>query len=181
MAQRLAIAVALLGDPGVLVLDEPLTSLDPAGMRWISQFLRSLAAEGRTVFVASQVLSELEPTADRLVVLGRGRLLAEAGVAELLTRAPRTVRVCGPDAGELHGLVSGLASFAAEVRWLGDGGLVVSGVSAGLIGDLAFDLGVRLHELCTAPASLEQVYLKMTAGAVRYRDPAFQEQRIGFV
>ncbi|MFC9297293.1 ABC transporter ATP-binding protein [Streptomyces sp. NPDC057011] len=176
MGQRLGIAGALLGDPQVLMLDEPVNGLDPDGVRWIRQFLRSLAAEGRTVFISSHLMSEMELTADRLIVIGKGRLIADTGMEELLaSHAGGTVRVRGPESGALHGLVSALAGYAADVQWAGSNELIVTGATVEQVGDLAHEMGVRLHELRAVEASLEQVYMELTADSVEYGNSAFQQ------
>ena len=168
MAQRLGIAGALLGDPGVLLFDEPVNGLDPDGVRWVRGLMRSLAAEGRTVFVSSHLMSEMQQTADQLVVLGRGRLLAAAPTAEVIASTARSavvLRVPGPaDRARMREL---LGREAAAVSSEGDE-LVVSGVSAARAGDLAHEHGVRLHGLRSRDASLEQAYLRLTDGSVEF-------------
>ncbi|MFF8690875.1 ABC transporter ATP-binding protein [Streptomyces sp. NPDC015144] len=170
MYQRLGMAGALLGDPGVLVLDEPVNGLDPDGVRWVRELVRSLAAEGRTVFLSSHLMSEMQLTADQLVIIGRGRLLADTPMAELLAGgSPASVRIRVPDPDGLRLLTGRLREDGgAEVETTADGGLVVKGRAAGEIGDLAHRLGVRLHELRTDSASLEQVYMELTARSVEY-------------
>ncbi|MDJ1137417.1 ATP-binding cassette domain-containing protein [Streptomyces iconiensis] len=171
MGQRLGIAAALLGDPEVLLLDEPVNGLDPDGVLWIRTLLRSLAAEGRTVFLSSHLMSEMELTADRLVVIGRGRLLAEAPMADVLAGGTRhTVRVRGPETEELRTLAHHIGAEAENVRWLSDGELEVTGVRAGRVGDVAHERRVRLHELRAAEATLEEAYMRLTSGSVEYAD-----------
>ena len=168
MGQRLGIAGALLGDPGVLLFDEPVNGLDPDGVRWVRQLMRSLAAEGRTVFVSSHLMSEMQLTADRLVVIGRGRLLADARVDEFIARNSRTtVAVRVPVPGERVKLDSRLRGEGAYTH-LEDGELIVDGLGVARIGDLAHELSVRLHGLSERTASLEQAYMELTASSVEY-------------
>ncbi|MGW9195619.1 ABC transporter ATP-binding protein [Micromonospora chersina] len=168
MGQRLGIAGALLGDPPVLLLDEPVNGLDPDGVRWIRRFTRGLADEGRTVLISSHLMSEMQQTADRVVVLGRGRLVADAPLAELIAARPASsVRVRGPEPAGLAALEARLAAEGATVD-ADEDGLAVTGVTAGRVGDLAYELGVRLHELTPVAASLEEAFLELTAGSVEY-------------
>ncbi|MFB6813933.1 ABC transporter ATP-binding protein [Streptomyces sp. NPDC056347] len=169
MYQRLGVAGALLGDPGVLILDEPVNGLDPDGVRWVRELVRSLAAEGRTVFLSSHLMSEMQLTADQLVIIGRGRLLADTSMAELLAGSSlASVRVRTPDPEGLRLLAGHLRKGNGDVEPSAGDGLVVKGRSAGEVGDLAHRLGVRLHELRTESASLEQVYMELTARSVEY-------------
>ncbi|MFF5175820.1 ABC transporter ATP-binding protein [Micromonospora sp. NPDC000089] len=165
MAQRLGIAGALLGDPPVLLFDEPVNGLDPDGVRWIRDLTRRLAAEGRTVLISSHLMSEMEQTADHLVVIGRGRLIADTPLAQLLAGATGAVRVRGP---RLAGLADRLAAEGATVNPDGDGTLTVTGLTAARVGDLAYELGLPLHELSTASATLEETFLRLTGDAVEY-------------
>jgi ABC-2 type transport system ATP-binding protein len=166
MAQRLGIAGALLGDPPVLMLDEPVNGLDPEGIRWIRGFLRALAAEGRAVLVSSHLMGELEGTADQLVIIGRGRLIAEASVSELLGAASGdSVTVRTPAPGEAMGV---LAGAGATVTSSGQDELEVSGLPPQRIADLMAERGLRLHALTPDRASLEEAYMKLTADAVEY-------------
>ncbi|KKK06746.1 ABC transporter ATP-binding protein [Micromonospora sp. HK10] len=168
MGQRLGIAGALLGDPPVLLLDEPVNGLDPDGVRWIRRFTRDLADEGRTVLVSSHLMSEMEQTADRVVVLGRGRLIADAPLAELLAGRPSgTVRVRGPEPAGLTALRDRLTAEGATVDLDGTG-LSVAGATAARVGDLVYELGVRVHELTPVAASLEEAFLELTADSVEY-------------
>ena len=168
MGQRLGIAGALLGDPEVLMFDEPVNGLDPDGVRWVRQLMRSLAAEGRTVFVSSHLMSEMQLTADQLVVIGRGRLIADAPVAEVIAGSSRTtVAVRVPDQTHRAVLRDRLTTEAERVESTDDR-LVVTGVPAERVGDLAHELGVRLHELHTERASLEEAYMELTADSVQY-------------
>ncbi|WSG01762.1 ATP-binding cassette domain-containing protein [Micromonospora sp. NBC_01740] len=166
MRQRLGIAAALLGDPPVLLFDEPFNGLDPEGVRWVRDLFRRLAAEGRTVFVSSHLMSEMQNCVDRLVVIGRGRLIAEQGLAEFAagnTRADVTVRT--PDPATLSAV---LTAEGAHVRPDDAGVLVVTGLTAARIGDLALAHRVGLHELTARTASLEEAFMALTADSVEY-------------
>jgi ABC-2 type transport system ATP-binding protein len=166
MKQRLGIALALLGDPPVLMFDEPVNGLDPEGVHWIRQLFKSLAAEGRTVFVSSHLMSEMALTADHLIVIGRGRLLADLPTAEFIAANARgDVLVRSPRPGDLARL---LASRGATVGPEGDGGLAVSGMDAPAIADLAAEHNIGVHELTPRHASLEQAYLDITKDSVEY-------------
>jgi ABC-2 type transport system ATP-binding protein len=164
MAQRLGIAAALLGDPAVVILDEPVNGLDPDGIRWIRGLLRGLAAEGRTVFVSSHLMSEMALTADQLVIVGRGRLLADVSMAEM-TAASSAVRVRSPQAARLRGLLS-----SPGVAVTGDSDVLsVSGRSTDEIARTALTHGVLVTELTPVHASLEEAYLKLTHDDVEYQ------------
>jgi ABC-2 type transport system ATP-binding protein len=168
MSQRLGIAAALLGDPPVLLFDEPVNGLDPEGIRWVRTFVRALAAEGRTVLVSSHLLAEMANTADRLVVIGRGRLIASTTVAEFVSRSGGdAVRVRSPQLDALIELLSGAGlDFATEP----DGSaLAVRGAAIEVVGELAARNGITLHELSTRQGSLEDAYLRLTDGDVQYR------------
>jgi ABC-2 type transport system ATP-binding protein len=167
MSQRLGIAATLLGDPGVLLFDEPVNGLDPEGIRWVRHFLRGLAAEGRTVFVSSHLISEMSLTADRLVVIGRGRLIVETDVEDFVQRSGGgSVRLVSPDA---TAFASALTAAGATVSNEDKGALTVEGLSASQIGDLAFRDGVRIHELTPIAASLEDAFMELTQDEVEYR------------
>ncbi|RGC70252.1 Glutamine transport ATP-binding protein GlnQ [Micromonospora sp. MW-13] len=170
MGQRLGIAGALLGDPPVLLFDEPVNGLDPDGVRWIRQLTRSLAAQGRTVLVSSHLMSEMQQTADHLVVIGRGRLIADAPTSEVIAggSAAASVRVRGPQPAGLATLARRLAGDGAVVEADGPHGLIVTGLTADRVGDLAYELGVALHELTPVAASLEQAFMALTDGSVEY-------------
>jgi len=174
MKQRLGIGAALLGDPGVLLFDEPVNGLDPEGVRWIRELLRWLAAEGRTVLVSSHLMSEMELTADRLVIIGRGRLIEDTTVRELAERFQEGVLVRSPRAAEL---ASALAAAGAAVAGRSDGGLSVRGLEVARIGDLAAERGIPLHEVAAQRSSLEDAYLKLTAGSVEYRSGGGEQTR----
>jgi ABC-2 type transport system ATP-binding protein len=166
MGQRLGLAAALFGDPGVLILDEPVNGLDPEGIVWIRNLMRSLASEGRAVFVSSHLLSEMALTADHLIVVGRGRLIAETSVAEFIERSSRNfVRVRAP---QLHRLGQLLASEGAGIETQDDGALAVTGSSEEAIGDLAAEHGITLHELSPQNASLEEAYIELTHESVDF-------------
>ncbi|MFF5052701.1 ABC transporter ATP-binding protein [Micromonospora sp. NPDC000663] len=168
MGQRLGIAGALLGDPPVLMFDEPVNGLDPDGVRWVRQLTRTLADEGRTVFVSSHLMSEMQLSADQLVVIGRGRLLADAPVAEVIAGSGVAVRVRSPHPDALATLAAHLTAAGATVEPAGPDELTVTGTTADRVGDLAHELGVRLHELSAHGASLEQAFMELTADSVEY-------------
>ncbi len=163
MRQRLGIAAALLGDPRVLIFDEPVNGLDPEGIRWIRDFMRSLAREGRAVLVSSHLMSEMAQTADHLVVIGRGRLVADTAVSELV-RGEGTVLVRTPDAG----FAQLLATAGGTVREGAEASLVVSGLTSGEIGKLAAYHGVALAELTPQRVSLEDAFMDLTRDSVEY-------------
>ena len=170
MSQRLGIAAALLGDPAVLMFDEPVNGLDPEGIRWVRALMRGLAAEGRTVLVSSHLLSEMAQTADHLIVVGRGRLVADTSTAGFVSRAAGTstvlVRVAeSTDAS----FADGLAAAGAEVGPGPDGALLVSGLPSTEIGALATATGVVLAELTPQLASLEEAFIELTEPDVEYR------------
>jgi ABC-2 type transport system ATP-binding protein len=167
MGQRLGIAVALLGDPQTLILDEPVNGLDPDGVLWVRQLTRYLASQGRTVFLSSHLMSEMALTADHVIVLGRGRVLADAPIDVITGRAGSnrvTVRTPSPDA-----LGQAISGEGVSVTQLPDGALSIAGISAEQIGEAAFRAGVLLHELAPVKASLEQAYLELTQDDVEYR------------
>jgi ABC-2 type transport system ATP-binding protein len=166
MGQRLGIAGALLGDPQILMFDEPVNGLDPEGILWIRNLMKALAAEGRTVFVSSHLMSEMENTADHLLVIGRGKLIADCTVAEFIAaNSQQTVRVRTPQPDLMTKLV---AAAGAAVREDGDGSMVITGLDPSQVGDLAYDNAVRLHELSPVHASLEQAFMELTAGSVQF-------------
>jgi ABC-2 type transport system ATP-binding protein len=167
MGQRLGIAAALLGDPATLVLDEPVNGLDPQGILWIRNLLRGLAEEGRTVFVSSHLMSEMALTAEHLIVVGRGRLIADTSVREFTDLASRnTVRVRTPEAAKLRGLLAGPGVTVTGVE---DDQLDVTGLSSAEIGLVACDHRVPLEELTPVKASLEEAFMELTEDAVEYR------------
>ena len=165
MRQRLGLAQALLGDPAVLVLDEPANGLDPAGIAWLRGFLRALAAEGRTVLVSSHVLSEVQQTVDDVVVIAHGRLVTQGRLREL-EAAKASVLVRTPERSRLAAALTEARAGAAVVDD-GDSGLSVSGWSTDDIGRLAFATGVELHELSNQPGDLERLFLDLTSEVAR--------------
>ena len=170
MKQRLGLAAALLGDPPILMFDEPVNGLDTEGIHWIRQFFKALAAEGRTVLVSSHLMTEMALTADHLIVIGRGRLLADTPTGQLIdSSARRDVLLRSPRAAELAGL---LATRGATVTPQPDGALVITGLDAPAIGDLAAQHGIALHALVPRQASLEEAYLDLTGESTDYRAPA---------
>jgi ABC-2 type transport system ATP-binding protein len=167
MGQRLGIAGALLGDPQILMFDEPVNGLDPEGILWIRNLMKALAAEGRTVFVSSHLMSEMENTAEHLLVIGRGKLIADCTVAEFIAaNSQQTVRVRTPQPDLMTKLV---AAAGAAVREDGDGSMVITGLDPSRVGDLAYENAVRLHELSPVHASLEQAFMELTAPTVQFR------------
>jgi ABC-2 type transport system ATP-binding protein len=166
MKQRLGIAAAMLGDPAVLIFDEPVNGLDPEGIRWVRGLFRGLAAEGRTVLVSSHLMSEMENTADHLIVIGRGRLIADTPVAAFVERGARPhVAVRTPAA---LALTSALAAAGGSVAAGPDGLLEVTGLTAAKVGDLALAHGIPVHELAPRRASLEEAFMELTADSVDY-------------
>lgn len=166
MGQRLGIAAALLGDPAVVMLDEPVNGLDPEGVRWVRELLRGLAAEGRTVMLSSHLMSEMAQTADRLVVVGRGRLLADTTVDALVEQAEGSgVRVATSEPARLRSL---LAGPGVAITSTGAERLVVSGLDTRRIGQLAAEHQVPLYELVTESVSLEEAFMNLTQDAVEY-------------
>ncbi|GAB2903521.1 ATP-binding cassette domain-containing protein [Streptomyces mayteni] len=169
MRQRLGIAAALLGDPPVLLLDEPVNGLDPDGVRWLRRLIRSLAAEGRTVFLSSHLMSEMQDTADHVAVIGRGRLIADEPIASLIERgSENAIRIRSPRLGDL---LPHLAGAGLTVRQPDGGGgdeILVLGGTLAEIGDLAFRHGVPVHELGERRASIEEAYLELTENSVEY-------------
>jgi ABC-2 type transport system ATP-binding protein len=161
MRQRLSLAGALLGDPQVLILDEPANGLDPQGIRWLRDLLRGFAAEGRTVLVSSHVLAEMQQLADDVVIIARGRIVAQAGVGDVVGRAGGTVRVRSP---QRERLVEALRSGGFEATLLDEHGLSVRNASPAQVGDIAATEGVALHELVAEEATLEEVFLELTEG-----------------
>ncbi|MGH9071604.1 MAG: ATP-binding cassette domain-containing protein [Acidimicrobiales bacterium] len=167
MGQRLGIATALLGDPSTLLFDEPGNGLDPEGIRWIRQLLKSLAAEGRTVFVSSHLMSEMAITAEQLIVIGRGKLIADTSVAEFVRRSSGGyVRVRTPAAAHL---ADQLRRRGANVAAEDGGSLAISGMDMQAVGELAAAEGVVLHELSFQAASLEEAFMELTGDSVEFR------------
>lgn len=166
MSQRLGLAAALLGDPRILLFDEPVNGLDPEGIRWIRSLLQRLASEGRTIFLSSHLMSEMEETADHIIVIGRGRLIADASITEFTQRSTSShVRVVSPQADELAPL---LRKAGATV--VGDAnGLTVTGMEPSQIGYLATEHRIEIHELALRRASLEAAFMELTQDSVEYQ------------
>jgi ABC-2 type transport system ATP-binding protein len=167
MSQRLGIAATMLGDPKVVMFDEPVNGLDPEGILWIRNFMKSLAAEGRTVFVSSHLMSEMEHTADHLIVVGKGKMIAASSMSEFIARSSGTairVKTPSPDS-----LVLAIAAEGGEATTEKDGTLLVRGMAAETVGDIAFEKGIRLHELAAVRASLEEAFMELTGDSVEYR------------
>ena len=166
MSQRLGIAATMLGDPKVLMFDEPVNGLDPEGILWIRNLMKALAAQGRTVFVSSHLMSEMENTADHLIVIGRGKLIADCTMAEFIARSSGSaVRVRTPSPDQL---VLAIAAEGGSAAADTEGTLLVQGMAADKVGDIAFENSIRLHELTTTRASLEEAYMEVTADSVEY-------------
>ncbi|HEX2052827.1 MAG TPA: ATP-binding cassette domain-containing protein [Actinomycetota bacterium] len=182
MSQRLGIAGALLGDPGVLLFDEPVNGLDPDGVRWVRRLARKLAAEGRTVLVSSHLMSEMQLTADHLIVLGRGRLLMDAPVREVVAGAGGgRVQIRVPNRRDLNAIGRRLLQESLSVRRMGDDCLLVEGATAGELGDLAYAMDIRIHQLKTIEASLEEAYMALTGDSLEFVAGADHIDRTGEV
>jgi ABC-2 type transport system ATP-binding protein len=178
MGQRLGIAAALLGDPGVLMLDEPVNGLDPEGVRWIRLLLQRLAAEGRTILLSSHLMQEMALTAAHLIVIGRGRLIADCSTTEFIDRhAPRSVLVRTPAAAEFARL---LDTYGGQTAQQGDA-LQVTGLEIREIGELAAGRGVVLHELSPQQASLEDAFMELTRNDVEYSTEQTHTNPIGSI
>ncbi|MFF8368566.1 ABC transporter ATP-binding protein [Streptomyces lydicus] len=166
MSQRLGIAAALLGDPQVLLFDEPVNGLDPEGIHWIRNLMKNLAAQGRTVFVSSHLMSEMALTADHLVVIGQGRLMADTSMKDFIHQNSRSyVRMRSPEQEKLRDVLTGEGIRAVAV---GDGSLEIDGVPVERLGELAAAHRLVLHELSPQHASLEEAFMRLTAGSVEY-------------
>jgi ABC-2 type transport system ATP-binding protein len=178
MGQRLGVAAALLGDPATVILDEPANGLDPEGIHWIRNLLKRLAAEGRTVFLSSHLMSEMSQTADHLIVIGRGRLIADTSVAEFVRRASSdlNVRVRSPRAGELR---DALAARDAHAQDIGEGLLEVSGLTGEQIGEIALQARIVISELTPLKASLEEAFMSLTGDSVEYHASTSEENGMG--
>ena len=168
MGQRLGIATALLGDPQVLVLDEPVNGLDPDGVLWVREFVRAFAAEGRTVLLSSHLMSEMAQTADHVLVLGRGSLIADAPIAQLIAAGggQRTVRVVSPQSIKLGELLRARGARSTQQSDCDE--LLLDGITAAEVGEVAAANGIVLHALSTDAASLEEAYLELTRGELEY-------------
>ena len=177
MYQRLGLAGALLGDPGTLLFDEPFNGLDPQGIYWMRSLLKRLAAEGRAILISSHLMSEMEETADHVVVIGKGRLIADSSITTF-TQGGSTnhVRVLSPQAEQLAGL---LREAGATHSVASDGALLVSKIEASQVGDIAASHGIRLHELSPQRASLEAAFMEMTNDCVEYRQQLREGELVG--
>ncbi|GGD65506.1 ABC transporter ATP-binding protein [Microbacterium murale] len=176
MGQRLGIASALLGDPHTLILDEPVNGLDPEGVRWVRQFVRFAASEGRTVLLSSHLMSEMAQTADHVIVMGRGRVLADAPLNELVRSwTATTVRVRSPRVADL---ASAVAAADVEIVSTSPDSLEIVGLPASRIGDIAADRGIPLHELTPSNGSLEDAYLALTGESVEYRSAEYPAKEL---
>jgi ABC-2 type transport system ATP-binding protein len=166
MSQRLGIAATLLGDPKVLMFDEPVNGLDPEGILWIRNVMKGLAAEGRTVFVSSHLMAEMENTADHLIVIGRGKLIADCSMPEFIAHSSgAAAKVRTPMADEF---IKAVTARGATTAVDDDGAIEVRGMTAEAIGDIAFEQAIRLHELTVVRASLEEAFMELTASSVEY-------------
>lgn len=165
MSQRLGIAGALLGDPGVLLFDEPANGLDPEGIKWIREFFQSLAREGRTVFVSSHLMSEMAVSADQIIVIGRGKFITQGSIDDLTATVQGTVFVRASDTATLTSM---LMTERGIVQQVNDNGLSVGGLTSDRIGEIAFSSGVVIYELTPQRASLEEVFMDLTADAVEF-------------
>jgi ABC-2 type transport system ATP-binding protein len=182
MSQRLGIAATLLGDPEILMFDEPVNGLDPEGILWIRNLMKGLAAEGRTVFVSSHLMSEMENTADHLLVIGKGKLIADCSMEEFIARSTQHgARVKTPQPGELTRAVAtagGQATMTGNATAGGSAELEVRGLTLERVGDVAFAAGVPLHMLAPARASLEEAFMELTADSVEYQGAAHELQQV---
>ena len=165
MSQRLGIAGALLGDPGILLFDEPVNGLDPEGIKWIREFFRTLANQGRTVFVSSHLMSEMAVSADEIIVIGRGKFITSGSIDDLTKTAKGTVLVRGSDHDKLASVI---ASHHGIVHESNDKGLVIGDLSSDEVGQIAFDAGITVFKLVPQRASLEEVFMDLTADSVEY-------------
>jgi ABC-2 type transport system ATP-binding protein len=166
MSQRLGIATALLGNPNILLFDEPVNGLDPEGIVWIRNLMKHLASEGRTIFVSSHLMSEMEDTAEHVLVIGRGKLIADMPIREFIqSSSTNHVRVLSPRAADLAPLLKAQGAAVADAA---NGGLVVTDMEAAMIGDIAASHGIALHELSPQRASLEEAFMELTQESVQY-------------
>ena len=179
MGQRLGIAAALLGDPQTVMLDEPVNGLDPEGILWIRNLLKALAAEGRTVFVSSHLMSEMALTAEQFIIIGKGRLIADVSAAELAEMtSQRSVIVRSPDAAQLRGLLS---APDVEILTSEHDVLEVTGLTADQVGARAWEANIRLQELTPKQASLEETFMELTSGAVEYHGTATTDHELATI
>ncbi len=178
MGQRLGIAAALLGNPSVLVLDEPVNGLDPEGVVWIRNLMKHLAGEGRTVFVSSHLMNEMAVTADHLIVIGRGKLVADCSTEEFIERSTeQTVVVHSPDAAKLAEVIAADGGTATPDG--DDGMMTVAGMAARRVGELAARDGLVLYELTTKRGSLEQAFMELTRDSVEYGNTSVPQPQVG--
>jgi ABC-2 type transport system ATP-binding protein len=169
MGQRLGIATALLGDPSILILDEPVNGLDPEGILWVRNLLKHVAAQGKTVFISSHLMNEMALTADHLIVIGRGHLIADAATSDVIQMSSSShIRVRSPQAAALATLITANGGVATED---GDTALAVTGLTQEAIGELAAANGVVLHELALTQGSLEEAFMELTEDSVDFRAP----------
>ncbi|MGO1938793.1 MAG: ATP-binding cassette domain-containing protein [Agrococcus casei] len=167
MGQRLGIAAALLGDPHTLILDEPVNGLDPEGVMWVRRFVRHAASEGRAVLLSSHLMSEMSQTADHLIVLGKGKVLADAPLNQIVKEwTTQSVRVRSPHARQIGEAVAG---EHVSVKHLGNGFLELEGISAEAVGDIAAKRQLTLHELTPTTGTLEDAYMQLTGDQVEYK------------
>jgi len=181
MSQRVGIAAAMLGSPSVLLLDEPVNGLDPEGILWVRNLMKNLASENRTIFVSSHLMNEMAVTADHLIVIGKGKLIADCSTQEFIERSSeKSVLVRSPDAGTLAGLITaegGKVTPQPPVDGRADG-LSVTGLEAPRIGEIAAANRIVLHELTPRLASLEEAYMELTAGSVEYGGMAHEDRAV---
>ncbi len=176
MSQRLGIATALLGDPRTLLFDEPVNGLDPEGIIWIRTLMKRLASEGRTIFVSSHLMSEMEDTAEHVVVIGRGRLIADMPIKDFIKRSSTNhVRVASPQAAQLAEVLRTQGALVDD----GDGALIVSAMEAPQIGEIAAAQGIVLHELAPQRATLEEAFIELTRDSVEYHAGASEPVAVG--
>jgi len=178
MGQRLGIAAALLGDPQVLILDEPANGLDSDGVRWVRALLQDLAAQGRTVLVSSHLLAEVAQTAGHVIVIGRGRLLADCPIDELIAGATDAVVLQTPDAAMVASLRGALSGSVIEADGTGQGRFRVTGATAAAVGDAAHAVGARVHHLAPDRTTLEDAYQRLVGGDVEYAAAAPSKESV---
>ena len=176
MGQRLGIAAAMLGDPQTLILDEPVNGLDPEGVKWVRYLVKGLAAEGRTVFISSHLMSEMAVTADHLIVIGRGRILADAPIDEVLTGGQKERVLVRTD--DADALAAAVRSGGVQVQRQGEDELEIIGLSARSIAEAAFSRGILITGLIPQQETLEDAYMELTGGEVEYRSGSVNEQAL---
>lgn len=166
MSQRLGIAAALLGDPKVLLFDEPVNGLDPEGIRWFRTLMKSLANEGRTILVSSHLMSEMQATADHVIVIGKGKLVADAPIDQVVAGGGTVVKLRSPHLPKLHPF---LERAGARISLEGDAIAMIMGLEANQVGEIAFQHGVEIHELAPQKQTLEDAYMKLTQDSVQFQ------------